>query len=221
MESNTSEQAEFEFLKNTQVQQHFSELNIELLRGVHILSSDVTLFGILDLHRNPFEHYYRKLYNLELQQRTYDGISFFYLEFPVTGKGKLSNSSLFQELDAESTIVGFVLANLYYASYFSFDKKFHWDDIQYEIEHGEHKEAYQNLFFNGSRAEYSDKEWDNVKRQFRVVINFFDRIRLIEKEESEENIHFTILPSILHFIEIYQKELENTDEFLKEIKLTA
>jgi hypothetical protein len=124
------------------------------------------------------------------------------------------------ELDAKTTIVGFVLANLYYTNYFSYDKKFRWEDIRYEIEHGEHKDAYQNLFFNEIRAEYSDKEWDNVKKQFNSVINFFGRIGLVEKDDFDEDMQFTILATIHHFIELYKSEIENVDEFLKEMKLS-
>lgn len=69
------------------------------------------------------------------------------------------------------------------------------------------------------RADYTDKEWDNVQKLFNTVINFFNRIGLVEKEDSVDNIHFTILPSIHHFIEIYQSEIENIDTFLIDMKL--
>lgn len=220
MESDTSEQHEFEFLNDKQVQKHFAELNIELLRGRHILASDPALFSLLDQHVRNFDHYYKTLYGLPLQKRTHDSTTYFYLEFPIAGKGKLSNPNLYQELDAKTTIVGFVLANLYYTNYFSYDKKFRWEDIRYEIEHGEHKDAYQNLFFKEIRSEYSDKEWDNVKKQFNSVINFFGRIGLVEKDDSDDDMQFTILATIHHFIELYKSEIENVDDFLKEIKLS-
>ena len=111
------------------------------------------------------------------------------------------------------------MSSFYFSNYFSYDKEFHWEEIQYEIEHGEHSEAYQQLFFGDLQLNRSDKQWEDVRKLFGTAINFFHRIGLVEKEDSEENIHFTILPTIHHFIEIYKNEIEGIDEFLQQIKL--
>lgn len=219
MENNNTPQSRFDFLSNAQVQKHFSELNIELLKGKHLMPSSPALFALLDEFERELNYYYNTLYGLVLERRSHDGVSYFYLEFPEVGRGKLSNPALYDEMDGKTTIVACILANLYFSNYFSYDKKFHWEDIQYEIEHGEHREAYQQLFFNEIRPDYTDKEWDNVRKLFGTVINFFNRIGLVEKDDSEENIHFTILPTVHHFVEIYKNEIENIDNFLSEIKL--
>jgi len=220
MESIDSEQPGFDFLNEHSVQKHFAELNIDLLRGKHIISSSPALFSILDQYAIHFEHFYKRLYGLHLQNRTHDSLTYYYLEFPEFGKGKISNSGLYVELDAKSSIVGIILANLYYASYFSYNMKFRWEDLRYEIEHGEHKESYQNLFFQEIRTEYSEKEWDNVLKLFATVINYFNRIGIVEREDSEDDLQFTILPTIHHYIELYKDEIENIDSFLKEIKIS-
>lgn len=219
MENNHTQQQGFEFLNREHVQKHFAELNIALLKGKHIMPSSPALFALLDECEKELGHYYSTLYGLELEKRSHDNITYFYLEFPQAGRGRLSNPALYDEMDGKTTIVACILSNLYYANYFSYDKKFHWDDIQYEIEHGEHREAYQQLFFNDIRQDYTDNEWSNVRRLFGTVINFFNRIGLVEKEESEEQLHFTILPTINHFIEIYKHEIEHIDEFLNDLKL--
>jgi len=219
MEGSSTEQQGFSFLNDVQVQKHFAELNIELLRGRHIMPSTAALFALLMQYEESLVYYYKSLYGLKLEKRTHDNVTYFYLEFPEAGKGQLSDSRLYQEMDAKTTIVTFILANLYFANYFSYDKKIIWDDIHYEIEHGEHKEAYQQLFFNEHRQYYSDKEWDNVKTKFSTAINFLNRIGLVEKDDVEETLSFTILPTIHHFIEMYRNEIEHIDVFLKEIKL--
>ncbi|WP_212003833.1 hypothetical protein [Chitinophaga sp. HK235] len=219
MESNSAERSAFQFLSHEQVQKHFAELNIELLKGKHILQSSVALFSILDRFEEDFMQYYAQLYGLMLEKRTIDSTSYFYLEFPATGKGKLTNPGMYVELEARATIVACILANLYFSNFFSYDKKFQWDDIQYEIEHGEHRYSYQQLFFNDMRSEYSDKEWEGVRKHFSIVINFFNRIGLVEKEDNDESMQFTILPTIHHFIELYRDEIDNIDDFLQEIKL--
>jgi hypothetical protein len=220
MENNYPQQPGFEFLNKPQVQKHFAELNITLLKGTHIISSSPALFALLDEFEKDLAYYYSTLYGLMLERRSHDNVTYFYLEFPKAGgRGRLTNPALYDEMDGKTTIVACILANLYFANYFSYDKKFQWEDIQYEIEHGEHKEAYQQLFFNENRADYTDKEWDNVQKLFATVINYFNRIGLVEKEDSEDSIYFSILPSIHHFIEIYQSEIENIDTFLEDIKL--
>jgi len=222
MENYNHQQQGLGFLSNDRVQKHFAELNIELLKGCHIMQSNPGIFSVLDEFYEEFCNYYNALYGLMLEKRAHDNVTYFYLEFPQVGKGELSDPGLYQELDAKSTIVAFILANLYFSNYFNYDKKFHWDEIQYEIENGEHKEAYQQLFFDEVRSDYTDKEWTKVKKYFQTVINYFHRIGLVEKidkEDSDESIHFTILPTIYHFIELYKHEIENIDEFLKEIKL--
>lgn len=222
MENNNKQQQGLGFLSNEHVQKHFVELNIELLKGCHIMPSSPGVFSVLDEFYEEFYNYYHALYGLMLEKRVHDNVTYFYLEFPQVGKGELSDPRLYQELDAKSTIVACILSNLYFSNYFSYDKKFHWDEIQYEIENGEHKEAYQQLFFEEVRPDYTDNEWKKVKKNFQAVINFFHRIGLVEKldkEDSDESIHFTILPTIHHFIELYKNEIENIDSFLKEIKL--
>jgi hypothetical protein len=219
MDNGYPPQTGFEFLSTKDMQDHFAELNIELLRGKHITPYSSALYSVLDTFEKELVFFYKSLYDLLLEKRTHDSLSYYYLEFPVSGRGKLSNPSLYAEMDGKTTIVACILANLYFTNYFSYDKKFHWDDIQYEIEHGEHRTAYQQLFFGKSSQDYTDKQWDNIKKQFGIVINFFNRIGLVEKEDSEEAIHFTILPTIHHFIEVYKNEIENIDGFLNELKL--
>lgn len=219
MENNDNTQSSFGFLAEVQVQKHFAELNIELLRGKHIMASSPALFALLDGFEHEFAMFYENLYGLNLERRTHDNTSYFYLDFPVIGKGKLSNPSFYTEMDGKTTIVACILANLYFSNYFSYDKKFQWDEIRYEIEHGEHRDAYQQLFFSETRSEYTDREWENVKKMFVTVINFFNRIGLVEKEDSEDDIQFTILPTIHHFIETYRNEIEDIDNFLQSVKL--
>jgi hypothetical protein len=219
MEDNYIQQPGFNFLNEVRMQKYFAELNIELLRGRHILLSDSSIFALLDEFEKELRHYYSTLYGLVLERRSHDGASYFYLEFPEAGRGKFSNPALYAEMDGKTTIVACILANLYFANYFSYDKKFQWDDIQYEIEHGEHREAYQQLFFNEIRPDYTDNEWNNVRREFNSVINFFNRIGLVEKEEAEDTVHFTIRPTIHHFIEMYKNEIGHIDSFIAEIKL--
>ncbi len=219
MENNDTQQPGFAFLNTPQVKKLFAELNITLLKGTHIMPSSPALFAILDEFEKDLGHYYSTLYGLVLEKRSHDNVTYFYLEFQQAGRGRLSDPALYVEMDGKTTIVACILANLYFANYFSYDKKFQWEDIQYEIEHGEHREAYQQLFFNDIRADYTDKEWDAVQKILGTVINFFNRIGLVEKDDSEETMHFTILPSIHHFIEIYQSEIENIDTFLADIKL--
>lgn len=219
MENNNTRQQGLGFLINDPIPKYFSDINIELLRGGHIMPSSPGMFAVLDEYFEEFYNYYNVLYGLHLERQVYDNVPYIYLEFPQVGKGKLSNPSLYAELDAKTTIVACILSNLYYSNYFSYDKEFHWEDLQYEIENGEHKDAYQKLFFGEIRADYTDKEWELVQKYFGTVINYFNRICLVTKEDSEESIHFSILPTIHHFIQLYKDEIENIDDFLKEIKL--
>ena len=220
MESHDTEQDGFGFLNNSQVQRHFAELNIELLRGRHIMQSQPALYALLDEFCEPhLQHYYQALYGLQLEKRTHDGVTYFYLEFPQVGKGRLTNPNLYAEMDARTTLVACILANLYFSNFFSYDKKFQWEELKYDIEHGENREAYQRLLFGELRNDYTDKEWEQVKGQFRTAINFFHRIGLVEKEDADDTIHFTILPTIHRFIEMYQNEMKDIQSFLNELKL--
>lgn len=216
---NNDQAAGFAFLNEPQVQKHFAELNIELLRGKHIMASSAAFFALLDGYESEFAGFYRNLYGLNLERRSHDGTSYFYLDFPVSGKGKLTNPAYYAEMDGKTTVVACILANLYLSNFFSYDKKVEWDEIRYEIEHGEHHEAYQQLFFGEGRAEQTDNEWKNVQKMFGTVINFFDRIGLVEKEDSDEVIQFTILAPVHHFIELYDNEITDIDKFLESVKI--
>jgi hypothetical protein len=222
MENSFKKEPEFDFLSISEVRNNFAELNNDLLRGKHMISSgNVIQFALLDQYEEQFRFYYESLYGLQLQRRSYDSISYFYLEFPTGGKGRLSNPNSYYELEAKITIVGLILANFYYANYFSFDKQFSWSDIKYEIESGEHKEAYQKLFFNELKSDYSDNQWGEVRKLFNSAINFFDRICLVEKLESSEEMEFLILPTIHRIIDLYKGEIEDIDNFLIDIKMPS
>jgi chromosome condensin MukBEF MukE localization factor len=218
MENNSAEQSKYDFLADNQVQRYFSELNIELLKGVHIRLATPYLFHLLDEFYNEFEGFYKDLYGLRLEKRTHDNCTYFYLAVPEGSKGRLSYPGLYKELEDRQVIIGFVLCALYVSKYFYADKKFHWDDIRYEIEHGENKDAYLRLFFKDARAERTEEEWDKVKEKFEPVINFFGRIGLIEKDVESDELQFTILPTIYRFIEMYNDEIQNIEELLKENK---
>jgi hypothetical protein len=222
MENSIGKETEFDFLSVSEVKNCFAELNNDLLRGKHLLSSgNVMLFALLDQYEENFRFYYESLYGLQLEKRSYDGVSYFYLEFPPGSKGRLTNPNNYYELEAKITIVGLILANFYYANYFSFDKQFGWSDIKYEIESGEHKDAYQRLLFNELKADYTDNQWSDVRRLFSSAINFFDRICLVEKIDNSEEMEFIILPTIHRIIDLYKAEIEDIDNFLSDIKMPS
>lgn len=218
MENNSAKKSKYDFLEDNQVQRYFSELNIDLLKGIHIRSVTPHLFNLLDEFYEEFKGFYKDLYGLNLEKRTHDNCTYFYLAFPEGSRGRLSYPNLYKELEDRQVIVGFVLCELYVSKYFYADKKFHWDDIQYEIEHGENKDAYLRLFFKDTRAEHTPDEWKTIKDKFETVINFFGRIGLIEKDFESDDLQFTILPTIHRFIEMYNDEIQNIDELLKENK---
>jgi hypothetical protein len=218
MENNHTEPVKYQFLTDSAVQRHFSDLNIELLRGVHITLQSRPLFDLLDQWYDELAGFYLDLYGLNLEKRNHEGCTFYYLEFPPAGKGRLSYGGLYKELEDKQVIVGFVLSSLYLSKYFYVDKKFQWEDIRHEIEYGENKDAYQQLFFKEIRPEYSDKEWENTRKEFNAVVNFFGRMGLLEKDPDAEDMQFTILPTIYHFIEMYNNEIQNIDKIAEDLK---
>lgn len=217
---NPSQGSPFFFLSNANVQNHFADLNIDLLQGKHIMSNDYYSFQLLRDYYPELKQYYHELYQLNLEKVTIDNSAYFYLDFPVDSKGKLNNSNRYREISEQQVIIGIILLNMYYDRYFEYPKELFWENIKEEIEQSELKDLYKNLFFGEIRTFYTDREWERVQELFRRTLNSFAQLGWINKlSKGKEDIHFELKESIHRFAELYKFEIEDFPQFVSKIKL--
>lgn len=96
---NTTQKSPYAFLSNPSVQRYFADLNIDLLQGKHITADDYYSYQLLREYYEPeLKQYYKELYELILEKATFDNSTYFYLDFPVDSKGRLSNRSILAPL---------------------------------------------------------------------------------------------------------------------------
>ncbi|WP_321438488.1 chromosome partition protein MukE [uncultured Bacteroides sp.] len=216
---NTTQKSPYAFLSNPSVQRYFADLNIDLLQGKHITADDYYSYQLLREYYEPeLKQYYKELYELILEKATFDNSTYFYLDFPVDSKGRLSNRS--RELSEQQVIIGIILLKMYYDMYFKYPKELFWEDIKEEIEQSELKDLYKKLFFEEVRDFYTDKEWEKVQELFRRTINSFTQLGWIKKlSKGKEDIHFQLKESIHRFAELYKYEIEEFPQFVSKIKL--
>lgn len=208
----------YSFLGDEKVQQHFADVNIELLRGRHIQQEEFYSFQLLSNYEREFGMYYDTLYGMVLNKEIKDNQSYFYLSFPDDAKGKLYHSDRHKELSEIQTIIGIILMNMYYERYFEHQKEIRWEEIKKEITEGEFAEDYQRVFFGEARAAFTDTEWEELKKRFRRTIRDFEKlgwVKLLTTDEHE--IHFVLKESIHRFAKLYQTEVENFDQFVQKI----
>jgi hypothetical protein len=211
----------FGFLEAEEVQKHFADLNIELLRGRHIQKDDYYLFQLSGTYYKELQFYYRVLYRLEFIKDRMDNEFYFYLQPPEEGKGEIADQSRHRELTEENTVIGIMLLSMYYDRYFTSPKEISWEDIQKEIQESDNKSLYKSLLFNDIRNDYSDTEWENVKKIFRRSLREFDSLGWVKRQSAEdgEKINFMIKESIHRLAKLYHEEINNFDQFSESYSL--
>ena len=209
----------FEFLEYSDVQAHFAELNIELLRGGHILSDKYYAFQLLRNYYAELCHYYQSLYGLELVEESQGDVTYFYLDFPAESKGKLGDPSKYRDLPEPQTVFGITLLNMYYDRYFDHPKEITMSDIKREFLESENSVLYRKLWFNEVRDDYSKKEWMPVIKSINATVRYFKQLGWVEtqqtEKEEEEEIKFVIKESILRFQKMYEKEIAEFEAFVQ------
>lgn len=216
---NNSKRNTYDFLNEDRVQRYFADLNINLLQGKHIMSDDYYSFQLLRDYFSELEIYYQEFYQLNLEKVKIDDSIYFYLDFPIDSKGKLSHTNRYKELTEHQVIIGIILLNMYYDRYFEYPKELFWENIKKEIEESEFSDFYKKLFFSEMRTFYTDKEWEKVHDLFRKTINSFTQIGWITKlSKGKEDIHFELKESIHRFAELYKTEIEDFPQFVLKIK---
>ncbi|HTA28461.1 MAG TPA: chromosome partition protein MukE [Bacteroidia bacterium] len=208
----------YAFLEDEKVKQYFADINIELLQGKHIQRDDYYPFLILSSNEPDFKFFYQNLYGLNLIKDKKDNETYFYLDFPEDGKGKLSPSSRYRELTQIQTIIGIVLMNMYYERYFEQIKQITWSDLKKEILEGEYAANYQRIFFKGQRGNFTDIEWEEVRSSIKRVLKSFAALGWIDMQQQDDaEISFVLKPAINRFAKLYKDELEHFEDFVNKI----
>lgn len=208
----------FDFLNIDEVQSHFADLNIELLRGRHIQKEDYYIYNLLDKFQNEFRHYYKCLYKLDLVKDRSDNEAYYYLDFPSDNKGKLYHSSRHTELTSKQIIIGLMLMNMYYERFFEHPKKISMKDIEREIMEGEDCGLYKRLLFGELRDNYTSKEWNAAIRWIKRTLAGFNVLGWIQRETHEDPAESTFIlkTSIHRLAKLYRDEIENFEQFVEQ-----
>ncbi|WP_417237233.1 condensin complex protein MksE [Bizionia paragorgiae] len=205
-----------DIFKLADVQEHFANLNIELLRGRHIQDDSYYFYRLLSKYYAELKKYYEVFYNLFLDKKTFEGVTYFFLTFNEGSKGVLSSTSRHRDLTPTETIIAITLLQMYYEKYFDNIKEISFQNIKTKIKESEFSQLYKTVFFkNGSRDNFTPKEWANVMKNFKNVINDFEQLGWVDNvvQKGENNFSFTIKESIHRFQTMYEYEILNFEEF--------
>jgi hypothetical protein len=215
--------ANFAFLNHRDVQAHFADLNIALLGGRHIQTGEGYQFTLVNTYPEEFRHFYRTLYGLELHQARAENIDYFYLDFPDEGKGRLNTSDRFREMTAWETLFALMFLNMYYDRFFEKTKVVTWPVLRREIEEGDLAHLYRKAFFNSTHREIlSDQEVKSLSEMLKRVLKNFERwgwVKILPLEEADGELAFEIRESIDRLGKLYNYEISDFDQFIKQIDL--
>ncbi len=218
IESNDS----FKFLNHSEVQKHFANLNIELLKGAHIDESNYYFFSLLENYFKELKDYYFFLYKLKLDKKTFENKDYYFLDFFLESKGVLSPSTRHKELTPTQTITAITLLNMYYERQFEKHKVISFSEIREKIEQSEFGHLYRKAFFKtDTKKHFSTKEWSRLRSNIKNVITDFEQLGWVEKVTTlnENDFNFVLKHSIHRFQLLYEYEISNLEEFLKNLKL--
>lgn len=222
MEHSDTEEIEnpFGFLDEEDVQEHFANLNIELLRGKHIQDDLFYEYQLLDIYEKELRNYYDKLYQLQLRKESFDSKNYYFLTFKEDTKGALVSQKRHKELSPIETIVAITILNMYYERFFDNEKLISYQEIRYQIDKGENSDHYKRAFFKGIvQDDYSPSEWSQVFKNIKTVISDFDQLGWVQKisTDSDKDFTFRIKESIHRFYLLYKEEIDDFESFLKTI----
>lgn len=212
---------DFSFLNYADVQTHFADLNISLLRGRHIQTGEGYIFTLVNNYVSEFTFYYRTLYGLELKREKSENIEYYYLDFPDEGKGKLYSSDRHREMSAWESLIAFMLLNMYYDRLFDRTKTINRPILENEIMNSDLSPSYKKVFFNNAiRDFYSDPEWKTAMDHFKRALRTLDQlgwVKLLPADEGDGDILFIIRESINRFANLYHYEISHFDTFVEQI----
>lgn len=222
MEYSDTEEIEnpFGFLDEEDVQEHFANLNIELLGGKHIQDDLFYEYQLLDIYEKELRNYYDKLYQLQLRKESFDSKNYYFLTFKEDTKGALVAQKRHKELSPIETIVAITILNMYYERFFDNEKLISYQEIRYQIDKGENNDHYKRAFFKGVvQDDYSAMEWSQVFKNIKTVISDFDQLGWVQKisTDSDKDFTFRIKESIHRFYLLYKEEIDVFENFLKTI----
>ncbi|MDO5969295.1 hypothetical protein Q4Q35_05705 [Flavivirga aquimarina] len=211
----------FTFLNHREVQKHFANLNIELLRGTHIDDGSHYHFTLLENYFNELKDYYLALYKLKLDKKTFENKTYYFLNFFLESKGVLSSNTRHKELTPIQIITAITLLNMYYEKQFEKYKVVSFLEIREKIEQSEFGHLYRKAFFkNPNKKAFSSTEWSRVRTNIKNVIIDFEQLGWVEKINilNENDFNFILKHSIHRFQLLYEYEISHLDEFLKNLK---
>jgi chromosome condensin MukBEF MukE localization factor len=219
MENGVSENHPYTFFEEESVEKYFADLHLKLLSGRHIQQQDANAFALLEDYYPQLKHFYARIYSRDLVQDIADTSVYFYLDFFESSREKLIDPSRYKPLTEFQTILGLMLLDMYYSRYFQHPKNISWTDIRKEIEEGDRKQEYQQLLFKERRSDYTEREWNFAIKRFTAVIQLFDDLGWVKKlSGQQEELLFTIQPSIHRMAKLYSKELEDFGTFAERYK---
>lgn len=212
---------DFSFLSFTDVQAHFADLNISLLRGRHVQTGEGYIFTLVNNYVSEFTFYYRSLYGLDLKREKSENIEYYYLDFPEEGKGKLYSSDRHREMSAWDSLIALMLLNMYYDRLFDHTKTINRPILENEIMNSDLAPLYKKIFFNNViRDFYSDPEWKTAMDHYKRALRTLDQlgwVKLLPSGEGDGDILFIIRESINRFSNLYHYEISHFDTFVEQI----
>lgn len=211
-----------DIFKQSDLQKHFANINIELLRGKHIQDDTYYHYKLLSKYFDELKKYYQVFYQLILEKKTFEGVTYFYLTFSLDSKGVLSEHSRHRDLTEIETITAITLLQMYYDKYFENVKEVSFKDIQSRIKESEFSNLYKSVFFkSGIRDNFTPKEWSFVMKNIKNVIQDFQQLGWVDKytQKGDNDFSFVIKESIHRFQLMYEYEIANFEEFVNNLNV--
>ncbi len=212
-----------DIFKQSDLQKHFANINIDLLQGTHIQDDAYYHHKLISKYFDELKKYYEVFYQLVLEKKTFEGVTYFYLTFSPESKGVLSQQSRHRDLTEIETITAITLLQMYYDKYFENVKEVSFKDIKSRIKESEFSNLYKSVFFkNGTRDNFTPTEWSFVLRNIKNVIQDFQQLGWVHQyiQKGEDNFSFIIKESIHRFQLMYEYEIANFEEFVTNLNAT-
>jgi hypothetical protein len=207
-----NDNSNYSFLTSDRAKRYFADADIALKQGRHLqdYGYDSRLFSFVDeYYDRGLKEYYQQLFQMNLVREKNDNQSYYYLDFPDDGKGKLGKENRSKELEDEKVIFAILLLNVFKDKFFE-QKEMEWSELEQIFKESEHKELWQKLLYGKVKLNYTPDEEQKVKERVKSILKDFEKLGWVIIKNTEE-IKFEIMPSIERISRLYKDAIGQVD----------
>ncbi|PKP22887.1 MAG: hypothetical protein CVU05_02010 [Bacteroidetes bacterium HGW-Bacteroidetes-21] len=218
---NLQENLNYSFLLHPDAKDLFAELDYALKNGQHIQKQTKPdgIFNFIRHEFNSFKEYYKEYFELYLSTEGLDDEQYYFIDFRRDPNGNFSRGKIplgnREYLKDSYIIIGFLLIRIYILE-LNPEIKHSITGFKNRILHDyeEYKTSLLRLFAKSNDINNTDYEEDSIDNPIENALKKFNELGWILLDKNSDI--FEILPSCKRLLKIYEENIRDIDNIIKQ-----